>query len=255
MVNNANRDAGAHNESLERQLQQVVAARRERILKRRDLKGSLGFKVSQVADAPRPVPLTRKVLGVERRRSAPPVGQRTYQDEHELGLADYEDVLLVLAGMLRAFERTPSVAIGRDEELLRDNLLVQLNGTFEGAASGETFVRSGKTDILVRIEDRHVFVGECKWYDGPRSISLALDQLLRYLPWRDEKAALLIFIDRANASAAIDSTEAAIREHLSFKRDGAASQDPSSRRDFVLGNPDDQDREIRLAVLFAIIRD
>jgi hypothetical protein len=50
---------------------------------------------------------------------------------------------------------------------------VQLNGTFEGAATGETFVRSGKTDILLRQEDRHVFVGECKGYDGPQSVSRA----------------------------------------------------------------------------------
>jgi hypothetical protein len=69
-----------------------------------------------------------------------------------------------------------------------------LNGTYQGAATGETFVKEGKTDILVRIEDRHVFVGECKWWDGPKACAEAVDQLLRYLPWRDEKGALVVFI-------------------------------------------------------------
>jgi hypothetical protein len=253
MVDNANNDVTAHNAHVEARLRPLVVARRGRILNRRDLKGKLGFQVERRRDAPRPVPLQRKVLGVQRRRGARPADQRSYEDEYELDLGDYEDVIAVLSGMLRAFERTPSVLSGRDEELLRDSLLVQLNGTFEGAATGETFVRSGKTDILVRQEDRHVFVGECKWYDGPQSVSRALGQLLGYLPWRDEKAALLMFIDRNNATAAMDSAEAAVREHASFKREGPPSNDPSHRRNFVLGHPEDPDREIRLALLFAVL--
>lgn len=49
-----------------------------------------------------------------------------------------------------------------EEESLRDQILVQLNGNYEGMAMGETFVKSGKTDTLVQVEGRHVFVGECK---------------------------------------------------------------------------------------------
>ncbi len=150
-------------------------------------------------------------------------------------------------------ERTPSVVLGKDEEDLRDYILVMLNGTFEGNATGETFVKSGKTDVLVRVEDRHVFVGECKWWKGAKAMGSAIDQLLGYLPWRDEKAALIVFIDNTDATAVFDKVEVAVREHPAFKRAGKVSADGTKRRSFVLGHPEDTEREIQLAVLFAVL--
>jgi hypothetical protein len=150
-------------------------------------------------------------------------------------------------------ERTPSVASGKSEEELRDQILVQLNGTFTGGATGETFVQRGKTDILVTVEDRHVFVGECKWWGGSKACSEAVDQLLSYLPWRNEKAALILFIDRKDTTAVIDKTDDAIRAHAAFKRVGPSSDEPAARRNFVLGHPDDMDREIQVAALFAVM--
>jgi len=41
-----------------------------------------------------------------------------------------------------------------------------LNTHYEGGATGETFNAAGKTDILIRVEDRNVFIGECKWWSG-----------------------------------------------------------------------------------------
>ena len=45
--------------------------------------------------------------------------------------------------------------------------------------------------------------------------------LLRYLPWRDEKGALVIFINRKDATAVIERADEAVREHSAFKRAGA----------------------------------
>jgi hypothetical protein len=39
------------------------------------------------------------------------------------------------------------------EEDLRQHFLVQLNGQYEGQATGETFNFQGKTDILIRAEE------------------------------------------------------------------------------------------------------
>lgn len=150
-------------------------------------------------------------------------------------------------------ERTPSVVAGKDEEELRDYVLVMLNGTFQGAATGETFVKSGKTDILVRVEDRHVFVGECKWWKGSKALGAAIDQLLGYMPWRDEKAALIIFINNKDASAVFDKVDTAVRRHAAYKRVGSSSSDPTKRLNHILGHPDDLEREIQLAVLFAVL--
>jgi hypothetical protein len=251
MAGHAARDATAHNERAEEQLRSIIEARKSRVRKRRDLAGGLGFPLTKRTDAPQRVPLQRRPIGAARTR--PRGTSEPYRDEPALTIAQYEDAIGVVRSTVLAMERTPSVASGKSEEALRDQILVQLNGTFEGSATGETFVQSGKTDILVRVEDRHVFVAECKWWTGPSDCTSAVDQLLGYLPWRDEKAALILFIDRKDASAAIEKADAAIRKHPAFKRPGPGSDDHSARRNFVLGHPDDTDREIHLAVLFAVL--
>src|ERR1700687_6211362 len=38
----------------------------------------------------------------------------------------------------------------------------------------------GKTNILIRSEDKNVFIAECKFYNGPASASRTIDQLFRY---------------------------------------------------------------------------
>ena len=105
------------------------------------------------------------------------------------------------------------------EESLRDVLLVVLNNQF-GPAGGETFSRSGKTDILIPYQGESgvVFIAECKWWHGSAKFTRAIDQLLGYLTWRDTKAALVLFIDRLDATAAITKAAASIEAHPIFKR-------------------------------------
>jgi hypothetical protein len=251
MAQHVKADVDRFNAGLVGRFQHVVERRKQEIQKRRDLAGALGFPLQRRTDAPTPVPLKRKVVGVPSRS-----GQKsddTYRDEPALTESQYEDAIQVVSSTLLAMERTPSVASGKDEEDLRDQILVQLNGTFEGAATGETFVQNGKTDVLIRVENRHVFVGECKWWTGEKAFAAAIGQLLGYLPWRDEKAALILFIDRKDASAVIEKAEEAVRGHDAYKRAGKISSDLSRRRNFVLGQPGDPNREIQLAVLFAVL--
>ena len=79
------------------------------------------------------------------------------------------------------------------EEQIRDLILVNLNGHYEGNATGETFNGLGKTDILIRASGRNVFVAECKFWSGSKAMHAAINQILGYLTWRDTKAALLVF--------------------------------------------------------------
>jgi len=243
-------DVNPFNASIDQRLRPVVERRKEVVLGRRSLAGALGFPLEKRTDAPARVPMERKQLSVAKPNPGP---RQPYRDEPALTTAQYEEVIGVVESTMLAMERTPSVASGKDEEELRDQILVQLNGAFKGSATGETFVQQGKTDLLVRIDDRHVFVGECKWWTGEKACGEAVDQLLSYLPWRDEKAALILFIDRKDASAVIEKADRAIRDHAAFKRAGSASGDPTRRRNFVLGQPDDLEREIHLAALFAVL--
>ena len=45
---------------------------------------------------------------------------------------------------------------------------MQLNGQYEGTATGETFNGLGKSDIIVRQNTANVFVAECKIWEGHR---------------------------------------------------------------------------------------
>lgn len=56
------------------------------------------------------------------------------------------------------FERLPSTYAGKDEETLRDHLILNLEPRFQIGTTGETFNKSGKTDILMRHEGKNIFV-------------------------------------------------------------------------------------------------
>jgi hypothetical protein len=98
-----------------------------------------------------------------------------------------------MQNMVQVMELSPHVFYNMGEEDLRTHFLVQLNGAFKGQATGETFNFQGKTDILIRVEGKNVFIAECKFWKGEEALFATLDQLLSYLSWRDTKAALLVF--------------------------------------------------------------
>lgn len=136
------------------------------------------------------------------------------------------------------------VATGRAGPLL----LIILNGHFQGIVTGETFNGTGKTDILIRVEDRNIFIGECKFWKSPATISKTLDRLLGYMVWRDTKGALLLFIRERDASAAIKKAVAEMAKHPRFKQ-ALATQHDGERYDFLFRSKGDPQREIKLALI------
>jgi hypothetical protein len=153
----------------------------------------------------------------------------------------------VLRNSRNALERNPSTVEKLTEEQIRDLLLINLNAQFEGTAAGEVFNGYGKTDILIRVEDRNIFIGECKVWAGPATMDEALEQIFKYLVWRDTKAAILLFIRNKDVTAVIKKAVEKIEDHPNFKRRGPAHSD--ERIDFVMHATGDPDREINLALL------
>jgi len=80
-----------------------------------------------------------------------------------------------------------------NEEPLRDLFLSDLNTHYKGIATGETFNKSGKTDIFLRYDNEPLFVAEIKFWGGKAKHQNSIDQLLGYLTNQDTDAALLIF--------------------------------------------------------------
>src|SRR5258708_39739064 len=102
-------------------------------------------------------------------------------------------MLDLMGNLARAMELSPWAVSHLKEEDLRTHFLVQLNGQYQGHVSGETFNFAGKTDIIIKEGERNVFIAECKFWDGPKALTDALDQLLSYTSWRDTKTAILLF--------------------------------------------------------------
>ncbi len=101
----------------------------------------------------------------------------------------YQEILKTIHETGKVFERLPSTYAGKDEESLRDHLILQLEPRFEYSSTGETFNKSGKTDILIRHQKSNIFVAECKFWGGAKKHFETIDQILSYLTWRDSKTA------------------------------------------------------------------
>ena len=159
----------------------------------------------------------------------------------------YEHALKVVQNMTQVMERSPEAFKSMDEEALRQSFLMQLNGQFEGKATGETFNMGGKTDILLREGDRNVFIAECKIWKGPKGFNEAIDQLLGYTTWRDSKTAILVFNRGVDTSTVLAGIDATVKAHANFKRPVEWPHESGFR--YVLHSKGDTNRELILTVL------
>jgi hypothetical protein len=144
-------------------------------------------------------------------------------------------------------ERSPKAFVKMNEEDLRQHFLVQLNGHFEGQATGETFNFEGKTDTLIRANEKNKFIAECMYWGGEKSLLKKIDQLLGHTSWRDTKTAILVFnrnVDFGSADSQISETA---RKHKDFKRQ--LDYKPGTGFRFVFHQSNDKNREPILTVL------
>jgi len=223
----------------------AIASRRDRILANQGRAASLGIPLKNRADAPKTFVLPdvkRKVVP-----TLPSATSSAYAPEPVLDMETYEHILTVVQNMAHVMERSPSAFKTMGEEDLRQHFLVQLNGQFEGAAIGETFNVNGKTDILLRANDRNVFIGECKYWKGPKVYRETIDQVLGYTAWRDTKTAILIFNRGTSMSTVLAGVEAETAGHGNFKRKVDWKHESGFR--YVLHHPNDTNREFHLTVL------
>jgi hypothetical protein len=244
-LSNLRTNADAFNNGIKAQARQQIEARRAKLLKDQNLVAELGFPLKEREGAPRTYAapeVTRRI-----KPALPPQTTQPFKPEPALTSDDYEHILGVLDSMAQVMERSPSAFNAIDEESLRSHFLVQLNGHYQGQATGETFNYSGKTDILLRVQDRNIFVAECKYWSGAKKLSETLDQLLSYSSWRDTKVALIIFNRRKNFSNVLQEIVPTVQKHPNYKRTIQIAGETRFR--FILSHRDDPAREMIVTVL------
>jgi hypothetical protein len=233
------------NNSLPNLVRQTVEARKQKLLSDQNLIAGLGYNLKPRGDAPKTyvAPAIRRKVVVQR----PAASTAPYKPEPVLDEANYKAILDIIQSVTNVIERSPTAFAAMGEEDLRQHFLVHLNGHFEGAATGETFNYQNKTDILIRVQDRNIFIAECKFWRGPKSFLETIDQILSYLSWRDTKVALLIFNRNRGLTDVLAKIQEAAKEHLHYKRGPAVEGETRFR--YVFGNPSDQNREVILTVM------
>lgn len=241
------RDCEAHNRDLGGVARRAITQRRERVLADHSHLDDLGIKVRTRDDAP----TTYEARAV--RRKANPArpkakAQKPQPAEPTMVGALYEHTLGIIRSWVKALERTPGDYAKSQEEALRDALLVMLNTHFEGDGQAEAYNKSGKTDILIRVEDRNIFIAECKRWAGDKAAVEALDQLLGYTTWRDSKLALIFFVNRKDIKAVVEKARTILSGHASFAR--WLEPEDEGELKCALTWPDDPDRSAELAVFF-----
>lgn len=234
-----------HNAGLLAVARARINARREKLLKDQGLVASLGFPLRKRSDAPQTygVPVVRRKI----QPRMPAATTSPFVPEPALDMSQYDEILSIISNMVLVMERSPEAFRGMGEEDLRTQMLVPLNGPFDGEATGETFNFEGKTDILIRSKGKNIFIAECKFWDGPKSVGAALDQLLGYASWRDTKTALLVFNRNRDFTAVLDKMREAVKSYSNFKRELPYPSETGYR--CVLHHRDDKNRELILTVL------
>ena len=244
-LTNLRENADTLHRDLDSIVRQRIEQRRKKLLADQNLVASLGFKLKQRTDSPK----TYTAPEV-RRRITPvptPASSMPYKPEPTLDEADYEHMLEVIENMAQVMERSPSAFSTMDEESLRSHFLVQLNGHYEGQATGETFNYEGKTDILIRSEGKNIFIAECKYWAGPQKLTEAIDQLLSYSSWRDTKVAVIVFNRNKGFTQVLDAIKSTTKTHPNFKRELGDCSETSFR--FLFSHRDDKNRELTLTIL------
>ncbi|MBI3194774.1 MAG: hypothetical protein HYZ34_09970 [Ignavibacteriae bacterium] len=235
------------NSNLRSQAEQVFRARKERILKTSNFLASLGVplkkKENYLPTFAIPSPQINRSVNINK----PKVNETGFKPEPALDNSTYNDILQVVHDVGKQFERMPSTYANKQEEDLRDHFLLYLEPRFQGSSTGETFNKSGKTDIIIRYEGKNAFIAECKFWKGSKTYLDTINQLLRYLTWRDSKAAIILFVRNKDFSSVIGQIELTTPQHPNFL--GFVGNIESTWFNYRFHINGDRNREVKLAIV------
>jgi hypothetical protein len=237
-------EVNAFNARLETEVAQIIKSRKDELLKKSNLLASLGVPIKRAGDVPTTfaVPAPKKKVIVAK----PTAATSAFVPEPTLDDSTYQDILKIINDTGIEIERHPSIYEGKDEETLRDHFLMVLSPHFN-SVSGETFNKSGKTDILIRHEGKNLFVAECGIWKGAKQFLGKIDQLLSYLTWRDSKTALICFVRNKEFGAVVETIKKEIPSHACFVKAHPPVGEAWLRYEFSL--KDDPSRSVKIAVL------
>jgi hypothetical protein len=241
----------SHNEWIKNNVNRMISERKEKLLSDQTFLESFGLPIKRSKNVPETYtfPEVRKKIKASKPNLKDNFQQKT---EPVLAFNDYELILETIWHMSIAMERSPKTFSKLSEPEIRDFFVILLNSHYEGGASGETFNYSGKADILVRVEDKNIFIAECKFWRGKKHFLSTIDQILRYTSWRDTKTAIFLFNKKKDFSKILVKIQEAVLSHKFYKRKNELKNERircDTIFSYVFKHPVDAKRELFLSVL------
>jgi hypothetical protein len=193
-LKNINKNIDEINNGLEDIIKSSIQNEKRKYQQENDFFAAINVRVNKNTESVFAVPtIKQKIIPQPKAQEG-----KEFSLEPMMGNKMYEDILKVIYDSGKNMEKKPVLYVGKDEEGLRDQFLFVLETRYEGTtATGETFNRSGKTDIILKYsrDGSNVFVAECKFWHGASEYIKAVSQLFdRYLTWRDSKVAVIMFV-------------------------------------------------------------
>lgn len=246
-LENTNQDAINWMQSLSATVNSLFQQQKSKYLQENDFFTAINVKVNKNTTSVFTTPTVKK-KGIPQ----PVVSKyKEFSSEPTMAKEMYDDILEVIYDLGKSMEKKPSTYKDKDEEGIRDQFLLILETRYEGTtATGETFNRGGKTDIILKYakDNSNLFVAECKFWHGASEFHKAISQLFdRYLTWRDSKTALILFVTNQDFTNVIDTIKKETPNHPYFLKSTGTRGETSFSFHFHL--PQDKEKVVFLEVI------
>lgn len=201
-----NEDITTFNNSLEGLISSNLSKRREDLKKGKAIIDNLGIpkKEEKILETGFVKPIQKIEVKIE----IPSRNQDPFLEN-----SIYEEITKHVNSLGINLERCKSLVRSLDEESLRDMFFMALNSAYKGLVSTEAFNHLGKTDVLIRKDDKNLYISEFKIWRNHDYFSDGIDQLLDNLTWRDSKCSYVIFSRNMDFSNVIEKAKELISKH------------------------------------------
>lgn len=246
-LENVNDFANEWNNSVSGIVKRYFRQTKNKFLKENDFFASINISTNSKTESIFSVPAVKKIVIPQ-----PKVDKKKeFASVPTMTKTMYADIIKVIYDAGKSMEKKPALYIDKDEEGLRDQFLFILETRYESiTATGETFNKKGKTDIILKYsaDSSNLFVAECKFWKGAGEFHKAINQLFdRYLTWRDSKVALIFFVTNKDFSKTIETADAECSKHEYFVSKNGNNGESSFSYKFRL--PNDKDKEVFMELI------
>lgn len=246
-INNINKNIDEINSDILNDIKSLYYRRKEELKQENDFFAAINIKIDEKTKSVFTAPTIKK-------KSLPKLStslNKEFTSEPSISKEMYNDILKIIYDLGKGMERKPSLYKDKNEEQLRDHFVLFLETRYEATtATGETFNRGGKTDIILKYanDGSNLFVAECKFWHGSSEFLKAISQLFdRYLTWRDSKTALILFATNKDFSNILTLIRNDIKRHPYYVKENGTRGESSFSYLFHL--PQDKDKEVSFEVI------